>query len=134
MTREGEHIYPQPHVPFYISLVSVFLCKLSAQWKKSIKSYLNEEGQDTMAPSERGVVIREVDEESSSSTHSPVDKTTLWTSSCADTAGQINEWKGSTAGAINSTISHQHSSHGCFINVLPHFFPWLCLRYLSTPK
>lgn len=41
----------------------------------SIKAYLNEEGQDTMAPSERRVVIREVDEESSSSTHSPVDAT-----------------------------------------------------------
>lgn len=62
---------------------------------------------------------QEVDEESSSSTHSPVDKTRLWTSACAYTAGQVAEWKGSTAGAINSPISHQLSSHRCFINIPP---------------
>lgn len=127
------------------TFIHSLMCPFTSPWslsfsastearKKSIKAYLNEEGQDTMAPSERWAVIREVDEESSSSTHSPVDKTRLWTSACADTAGQGNEWKGSTAGAINSPISHQHCSHRCFINILPLPFPWLCLRCLSMPQ
>lgn len=65
--EKGEHIHPQPRAPFYISLVSISLCKHRGleKKKKSIKAYLNEEGRDTMAPSERWVVIREVDEESS---------------------------------------------------------------------
>lgn len=65
-------------------------CSISTEaWKKSIKAYLNEEGSDTMAPLESGDLrgrwgVQPI--------HSfPVDKTTLLTSSCADTAGQSNE-------------------------------------------
>lgn len=114
----------------FTSPSSLSLCKHRGL-EKSIKVYLNEEGQDTIAPSERWVVIREVDEESSSSTHSPVDETRLWTSACADTAGQGNEWNGSTAGAINSPISHQHCSHRCFINILSFSSP--CFVHTVCP-
>lgn len=115
VTREEEHIHPPPRVPSQISLVSISLCKHrglgGVEKKKSIRAYLNEEGQDTMAPSESWVVIKEVDEVSSPSTRSPVDKTRLWTPAGADTAARGNEREDGTAVAINLPISHQHCSH-----------------------
>lgn len=114
MTREQEHV----HLQTVLLQPCLSLSASTEAGKKSIKAYLNEEGQDTMAPSERWVVINEVDEESGLSTHSPVGETRLWTPAFADTAGQGDEWKDCTARAINPPIFHPHGSQRCFINIL----------------
>lgn len=84
----------------------------------SIKAYLNEEGQNTMAPSQRRVVIRKVDEECSLSTHSPVDTTEAYRlGPMPIQSGRVMNGKAALP-EPSTRRSHQPSSHWSFINIL----------------